>query len=237
MPRRATRSGPVRFRDRRYAGRRLADALAGRRLNAPVVLALPRGGVPVAAEIADRLDAPLDVLIVRKLGCPGRRELGVGAIAEGGVQLRNEQLIQQLGITSSELEPIVATERDEVERRARRYRGDRPATDIEGRTVVVVDDGLATGFTARAAIDVLRLRHAARIVLAVPVAPADTVEELGEVADEVVCLRTPWPFMAIGQWYDDFTQVRDGEVTDLLERHHASGAPRPAEREQARPPR
>ena len=225
MPRRGTRHGPVRFRTRREAGQQLAEVLARRWLTTPVVLALPRGGVPVAAEIAARLHAPLDVLIVRKLGCPGRRELGVGAVAEGGVQLRNERLIAKLGLTPEELDPVVSSERAEVERRARRYRGDRPAADVRGRTVIVVDDGLATGFTARAAIDVVRLRDAATAVLAVPVAPVRAVEELREVADDVVCLQTPTSFVAIGQWYDDFTQVGDDEVTALLDRHHPPHTP------------
>ncbi|HSJ46041.1 MAG TPA: phosphoribosyltransferase family protein [Euzebyales bacterium] len=222
-----------RFDDRRDAGRQLAAALARRDYEHPVVIALPRGGVPVAAEVAARLDAPLDVLIVRKLGWPQHPELGIGAIAQGGLEVRNDPLIASLGITEEELARVTATEQAEVDRRARRYRGDRPAAPVEGRTAIVVDDGLATGFTARAALDIVRARHPAKVVLAVPVAPSETVDAMRDRADEVVCLRTPTHFMAIGRWYADFTQVGDDEVAALLARHgsgHAaaesSGTPR-----------
>jgi putative phosphoribosyl transferase len=208
-----------RFDDRRDAGRQLAAALARRDYERPVVIALPRGGVPVAAEVAARLDAPLDVLIVRKLGWPLHPELGIGAIAEGGLQVRNDPLIASLGITAEELARVTASEQEEMDRRARRYRGDRSAVPVENRTAIVVDDGLATGFTARAALDIVRTRRPAKLVLAVPVAPSETVEALRDRADEVVCLRSPTHFLAIGQWYADFTQVGDDEVADLLARH------------------
>jgi putative phosphoribosyl transferase len=224
MARRSRWSSPTRFSDRRDAGRQLADVLADRQYDRPVILALPRGGVPVAAEVASRLHAPLDVLIVRKIGCPGHRELGIGAVAEGGVQIRNEPLIARLGVTDDEVRHIADSERAEVTRRARRYRGDRPAVPVRGRTAIVVDDGLATGFTARAAIDVLRARQPSQIALAVPVAPTSTIDQLRAEADEVVCLQTPASFVAIGQWYDDFHQVRDAEVAALLTRVDAEPA-------------
>jgi putative phosphoribosyl transferase len=217
------RTGTKRFADRRDAGSQLADVLAQRGYEHPVIVALPRGGVPVGAEVAARLGAPLDVLIVRKLGCPGRPELGVGAIAEGGVQVRNDDLIAQLGLTAGELSRVVAAESAEMRRRAQRFRGDRPRLPVRGRTAIVVDDGLATGSTARAAIDALRRQDPARIVLAVPVAPVDTAEDLTGLADEVVCLRTPDRFLAIGQWYTDFDQVPDAVVSALLSRYGTSG--------------
>ncbi len=222
MPILSARGSPTRFRDRSDAGRQLADAVARYGFDRPVVLALPRGGVPVGAEIADRLRAPLDVLIVRKLGCPGRPEFGIGAIAEGGVRILNERAIARLGITEQQIEAVAAAESAELTRRVRRYRGDRPAAPVRGRTAIVVDDGLATGFTARAALDVVRTQDPDEIVLAVPVGSADTVAELHGPADHVICLLTPSFFMAIGQWYADFRQVSDAEVTALLERHAAT---------------
>jgi putative phosphoribosyl transferase len=204
------------FRDRRDAGRRLAKRLRDLQDDQPVVLGLPRGGIPVAYEIARALAAPLDVLVVRKLGCPWQPELGVGAIGEGGIRVLNEDLVARLRIRDDDLAAVTERETDELERRVHRYRDGRQPVPIEGRTVVVVDDGLATGFTARAAIGVLRERGARRIVLAVPVAPAHTCEELSGVADEVVCVETPATFRAIGSWYADFHQVPDDEVTALL---------------------
>lgn len=214
-----TRSSTARFHDRREAGRQLAAAVARRRFARPVVLALPRGGVPVAAEIAARLDAPLDVLIVRKLGCPGHPELGIGAIAEGGLRFLNDRLITRLGVTADELARITAAEDAEVQRRARRYRGPRPPAPVRDRTAIVVDDGLATGYTARAALEVVRAWQPTHLVLAVPVAPAEAVTALRDHADEVICLRTPAPLVAIGRWYDDFRQVSDDEVTALVAGH------------------
>lgn len=207
------------FVDRRDAGRQLANALANRAFTDPVVIALPRGGVPVAAEVARRLRAPLDVTVIRKLGCPGQPELGMGAIGENGVRLLNTALIARLGITSSQIDAVVAAEQAELERRMQRYRAGRPATPVAGRTVIVVDDGIATGFTARAAILALRQQGALRIVLAVPVAPPATIAALRDVADEVVCLQTPEWFMAIGQFYADFRQTTDDEVTAVLAEH------------------
>jgi putative phosphoribosyl transferase len=214
------------FVDRRDAGRRLADVLAQRDLTDPIIMALPRGGVPVAAEVAARLGAPLDVIVVRKLGCPGQPELGIGAIGENGVRLLNDELIAQAGITPEQIEAVAASEHAELQRRVQRYRGGRAPTPVAGRTVVVVDDGLATGFTARTAVVALRQQGAARIVLAVPVAPPQTVRDMEDVADEVVCLETPAWFMAIGEWYADFRQTSDAEVAALLA-EHAGASPEP----------
>jgi putative phosphoribosyl transferase len=204
------------FVDRCDAGRRLGASLAGRGLADAVVVALPRGGVPVAAEVAATLGAPLDILVVRKLGCPWQPELGMGGIGEGGVRVLNEALIARLGITAEQVDAVAAEEQAELERRVRRYRGDRPAVPVAGRTVVLVDDGLATGFSARTAVAVLRQQGAGRIVLAVPVAPSETIRQMQTVADEVVCLETPAWFLAIGEWYADFRQTSDDEVTTLL---------------------
>jgi putative phosphoribosyl transferase len=204
------------FVDRHEAGERLAEVLLGFASEDPVVLGLPRGGVPVAAEVASALRAPLDVLVVRKLGCPWQPELGVGAIGEGGVRVVNAPLIEMLNISQAQLDQIVAREESEVARRVHRYRGDRLPVGVEGRTVIIVDDGLATGFTARAGIEVVRHLGARRVVLAVPVAPRETLEQLRAVADEAVALETPDPFFGIGQFYLDFAQTSDQEVTDLL---------------------
>jgi putative phosphoribosyl transferase len=204
-----------RYRDRIEAGRLLASRLDRHALADPIVLALPRGGVPVATEVARALDAPLDVLIVRKLGFPGHRELAVGAIASGGARALNPEVAAL--VHPRELERIERRERAELERRERVYRGDRPLPALAGRTVILVDDGLATGATMRAAVAATRSRHPARIVVAVPVAPPDTVAVLRDEADEVVCPLSPEPFQAIGLWYDDFSQVEDDEVRELLE--------------------
>jgi putative phosphoribosyl transferase len=206
----------MRFRDRADAGRQLAWRLQQYRTEAPVVVGLPRGGMPVAAEVAHALEAPLDVLVVRKLGCPWQPELALGAVGEGGALVLNPALIASIGLAPHDLADVIRAERGELERRLARYRGNRPAVPVAGRTVIVVDDGLATGATARAAIRVLRQREARRIVLAVPVAPPETVTALGVVADAVVALDTPRAFLAIGQCYDDFGQTSDQEVTRLL---------------------
>jgi putative phosphoribosyl transferase len=206
----------MRFRDRADAGRQLAWRLQQYRTEAPVVVGLPRGGMPVAAEVARALEAPLDVLVVRKLGCPWQPELALGAVGEDGAMVLNPALIAGIGLAPQDLAEVVRTERGELERRLAGYRGRRPAVPVAGRTVIVVDDGLATGASARAATRVLRRRGARRIVLAVPVAPPETVKALGGVADEVVALETPRAFLAIGQCYDDFTQTSDQEVTRLL---------------------
>lgn len=214
----------MRFANRQDAGRRLANELASRAFDRPVVIALPRGGVPLAAEVAARLQAPLDVLVVRKLGYPERPELGMGAVAEGAAQVLNENLIAELGITAEQLDGVMAVEEAEVRRRVQRYRGGRPAVPVTGRTVILIDDGLATGFTARAGIEMLRRKGAQSVVLAVPVAPVDTVEELRAHADDVICLRAPAHFGAIGQWYADFRQVSDTEVATLLAERAAVAA-------------
>lgn len=208
----------LRFRDRVEAGRILAGLLrdyAGR----PdlLVLALPRGGVPVGYEVARALDAPLDVFLVRKLGMPGHPEYAIGAIATGDVRLINEEAVRAFGITDAELAAVTAAERAELERREQRFRGDRPLPRITGRTVILVDDGLATGYTMRAAVAALRQEHPARIVVAVPTAARETCEELGAQVDDIVCAMTPEPFEAVGLWYVNFEQTTDEEVHDLLE--------------------
>jgi predicted phosphoribosyltransferase len=214
-------NGPLRrpFHDRRDAGRYLATKLSDYADRSDVlVLALPRGGVPVGYEVAQALHAPLDVFLVRKLGVPGHEELAMGAIATGGVRVVNQQLVQALGISPAAVEAVVAREQQELERRERAYRDDRPPPDVRGRTCILVDDGLATGSTMRAAVAALRCESAASIVVAVPVAPLETCEELQADADRIVCALTPEPFYAVGLWYEDFAQTTDEEVYDLLAR-------------------
>jgi putative phosphoribosyl transferase len=206
------------FTDRSEAGRVLAGKLRKYAERTDVlVLALPRGGVPVAAEIARALHAPLDVFLVRKLGVPGHEELAMGAIASGGVRVINEDVVENLRIGDDIIESVAAEEQQELKRRQRLYRDDLPPPDVHGRTVIVVDDGLATGSTMRAAVAALRRQGAERIVVAVPVGAAETCSELRRLADEVVCAQTPEPFYAVGLWYRDFTQTTDQEVRDLLE--------------------
>ena len=204
------------FRDRREAGRRLAERLSGLRATSPLILGLPRGGVPVAYEVAKALGAPLDILVVRKLGVPFQPELGMGAVGEDGVRVLNADVLRQAGVTEARLAQVEARERAEVEERAARLRGGRPAIPLQGRTAVIVDDGLATGGTARAAVRVARERGAARVILAVPVAPPETVAALRRDADDVVAVETPEPFFAIGGWYSDFSPTSDDEVIELL---------------------
>ncbi len=205
------------FRDRFEAGRILAEKLAAYRDRADVlVLGLPRGGVPVAWTVAQALKAPLDVFLVRKLGVPGHEELAMGAIAMGGVRALNVQVVRALQISPETLDRVAAQEQQERDRRERLYRGDRPPLDVEGRIVILVDDGLATGATMRAAVEALRQQHPARIVVAVPVGAAETCDDLRKIADEVVCVQTPEPFYAVGMWYDDFSQTTDEEVRELL---------------------
>jgi predicted phosphoribosyltransferase len=207
----------TRFPNRVAAGRLLARRLAGYRgRNDVLVLALPRGGVPVAFEVARQLGLPLDVLVVRKLGVPGFPELAMGAIAAGGVRVVNEGVVRETRVTPEQVEQVASDEQRELGRRERLYRGDAPPSDLTRRTVILVDDGLATGATMRAAIIVARHLGAARVIVAVPVAPVETSERFAREADEVVCLMTPDPFWAIGQWYVDFSQVSDQEVRDLL---------------------
>jgi putative phosphoribosyl transferase len=201
------------FRDRRHAGQLLAQALkhyAGR--DDVIVLALPRGGVPVAFEVAQALGAPLDVFLVRKLGFPGHEELAMGAIASGGVRVLNPDIVHGLRNGMAHVEAVAMREQQELERRERAYRGDRPDIDLTSKTAIVVDDGLATGASMRAAVTALRHKHPARLVVAVPVGAAETCALLREEADEVVCVRSPEPFGGVGMWYDDFTQTSDDEV-------------------------
>ncbi|OLF19441.1 phosphoribosyltransferase family protein [Actinophytocola xanthii] len=205
------------FPNRAAAGRALADELRGDRAGPhPIVLGLPRGGIPVAAEVAGALDAPLDLVLVRKVGAPDRPELAVGAVGEDGVTVRNDAVLVELGLTWDDLSTQVEHERSEIERRAAALRPARTRPSLRGRQVVLVDDGIATGATVVAAVRVLRRLGAGRVVLAVPVAPADTLARLREIADDVVCVLAPRRFVAVGQWYDDFTQVTDDEVRALL---------------------
>ena len=207
------------FRDRREAGRLLATKLAAY-ANRPdvIVLALPRGGVPVAYEVARALNAPLDIFLVRKLGVPGYEELAMGAIATGGVRVLNDQLVGGLRIPDYVVDEVAASEQQELARRERLYRGDRPAPDVRGRTVILVDDGLATGATMLAAVKALRQQQPARIVVAVPTASPETCEQLRAEVDDIICAITPEPFHAVGLWYEDFSQTTDEEVRDLLAR-------------------
>jgi predicted phosphoribosyltransferase len=217
-------SYPPEFRDRRHAGKSLASALQSFAGAADtIVLALPRGGVPVGYEVARALGLPLDVFTVRKLGVPGHEELAMGAIASGGVQVLNEEVIWRLADSEEVISQIAARVLAELERREILYRGQRPPLDVSGKTVIVVDDGLATGATMRAAVVALRQKGAARIVVAVPVGPIDTFERLRLDADEVICPLLPGDFCAVGQYYQDFSQTSDGEVRDLLEKA-AAGA-------------
>jgi predicted phosphoribosyltransferase len=207
------------FRNRTEAGRILAsllDAYANR--PAVLVLALPRGGVPVAYEVARALNAPMDVFLVRKLGVPGHEELAMGAIATGGVRVLNDQIVSALQIPDQVLDAIATKEKEEIARQERLYRGDRPPLEMRSKIVILVDDGLATGATMAAAVKVLRQQHAARIVVAVPVASPDTCEEFSGIADDIVCAITPVPFHSVGLWYDDFTQTTDEMVRSLLAR-------------------
>jgi putative phosphoribosyl transferase len=206
------------FTDRVDAGRRLAARLDHLRGEPTVVLGLPRGGVPVAAEVAAALGAPLDVIIVRKVGVPYQPELGMGAVGEGGACVLNPEVIEMAGVSPGEMATVRAREQAEVGRRARLYRGERPQLPLDGRIAVIVDDGVATGSTAKAACQIAREHGAARVVLAVPVAPPGWQARLGDAADELVCVATPSPFFAIGQFYLDFSQTTDAEVAACLDR-------------------
>ncbi len=207
------------FLNRRDAGRTLATYLskhAGR--NDVIVLALPRGGVPVAYEVAQALGAPMDLFLVRKLGTPGHRELAMGAIASGGIRVLNEDVVRWYSIRESVIEHVVREEQAELERRERVYRENRPVPDLQGRIVILIDDGLATGSTMRAAAQAVRERQPSSVVVAVPVGARGTCAELAAYADDVICARMPEPFSAVGQWYLDFAQTEDEEVRDLLQK-------------------
>jgi putative phosphoribosyl transferase len=207
-----------RFRDRRQAGRVLAQKLEGYARNPDVVvLGLPRGGIPVAFEVAHALRAPLEVFLVRKLGVPEYEELAMGAIAAGGVRLVNWDTVEALGVSQSALDAVIRKEERELSRRERLYRTDRPPLTVAGKVVILVDDGLATGSTMRAAVAALREQRPARIVIGVPIAAPSTCGELAAVADAIVCAVTPESFYSVGAWYEDFSQTTDEEVRELLE--------------------
>jgi predicted phosphoribosyltransferase len=208
------------FANRREAGRELATRLlAYRSRHDVIVLGLPRGGVPVAFEIAEALGTPLDVFVVRKLGMPGHAEFAIGAIASGGVRVLSEDVVRAYGLADAAIEAVSERERAELARREREYRGGRPLLDLRGRTVILVDDGLATGSTMRAAVEAVRALQPSRTVVAVPVGAPDTCEAFGHITDETVCARTPEPFAAVGMWYADFSQTTDEEVHALLREH------------------
>lgn len=210
----------TRFADRREAGLELAAKLGHLKGRADaIVLALPRGGVPVAFEIAEALGIPLDIFVVRKIGMPGHSEFAIGAIASGGVRVLSEDVIRAYGVSEAAVEAVAREELEELERREREYRRGRPFPDLRDRLVILVDDGLATGSSMRAAVQAVRTHNPARVVVAVPVGAPSTCEEFTRIADEIVCAQTPEPFSAVGQWYRDFSQTTDEEVRQLLERH------------------
>ena len=218
------------FQDRAEAGQRLASALARYRDQPDVVvLGLPRGGVPVAYEVARSLNAPLDVFVVRKLGVPGQRELAMGAIATGGVRTINYDVIEGLGIPGDVIGVVAAEEEHELERREQLYRQGQPPPTILGKVVILVDDGIATGSTMKAAVAALQAQHPARLVVAVPVAPPSAREELGPAVHDFVCLAQPEFFRAVGEWYRDFRQISDDEVQELLRRASERIVPHPAD--------
>jgi putative phosphoribosyl transferase len=208
----------VLYRNRSEAGKLLAAQLAKYARRQDVfVFALPRGGVPVAFEVAKALRAPLDIFLVRKLGVPGHEELAMGAIATGGIRVLNREVVDNLGIPANVVDAVAARELRELERRERVYRGDRPEPEVRAKTVILVDDGLATGSTMRAAAAALRQQRPARIVVAVPVSAVETCDEYRMGVDEITCLKTPEPFYGVGLWYEDFSQTTDQEVRELLE--------------------
>lgn len=213
-----------RYADRHEAGRALGLELQ-RKLESRgdiIVLALPRGGVPVAFHVAEALGAPLDVFIVRKLGVPGHEELAMGAIASGGVRVLNQEVLRYVPVPQEKIDEVASREQRELERREKSYRGTRPPLNVKGRTVVIVDDGLATGSTMRAAVRALKAMQPAAVIVAVPVAARQTCNEFRAEVDDIVCLRTPEPFDAVGLWYRDFSQTEDEEVHELLDRANAA---------------
>lgn len=214
------------FEDRSDAGRKLAQKLIGYKGQRPVILALPRGGVPVASEVASSLEAPLDLILVRKIGVPNQPELAMGAVVDGDSPLivRNDDVIGMASVGEPEFKAVCDSELLEIERRRKRYLGDRTRIDVAGRIAIVIDDGIATGATTRAALRATRLRKPSKLVLAVPVAPADVLVAMGEEADEIVCLEVHEFFGAIGFYYSDFRQISDQEVVDILARFSADGA-------------
>lgn len=205
------------FRDRREAGRRLAAQLAAYRGEELIVLGLPRGGVPVAFEIAMELNAPLDVIVARKIGAPMQPELGIGAIAQGEITILDEYTIRQLQLTEDDIARVARSEIAEMRRRLEEYRGDAGLPDVQGRTAILVDDGLATGVTMRAAIEAVRRGEPDRVIVAVPVCARETVRSIEKLADDIVCVSIPESFRAVGHWYENFTQTSDAEVIELLE--------------------
>jgi putative phosphoribosyl transferase len=216
-------SSASRFRDRHDAGRQLGERLNEVRWDQPVVLGLARGGVPVAFEVARMLHAPLDVLVVRKLGVPSHRELAFGAIAEGDALVLNSEMVQRLGLSRRSIRGVIAREREELSHRVQMYRADRRSVELLGRSVIIVDDGLATGATAQVAVKVARSRGATRIMIAVPVSPRETMAELRGRTIEVTSLKVPSDFRAVGEWYEDFDQTSDLEVTSLLTEAQSDG--------------
>ena len=213
------------FANRREAGRELASKLAHlANRNDVVVLALPRGGVPVAYEVTEALNATLDIFLVRKLGLPGYPELAMGAIASGGVQVLNPEVVRFHGVSNAAIDAVARDERHELERREREYRRGKPMTDVRNTSVILVDDGLATGSTMRAAVEAVRQHQPARVIVAVPVGAPATCAEFADITDETVCARTPQQFSAVGLWYRDFSQTTDDEVRTLLEAHERSNA-------------
>lgn len=206
----------MKFFDRRDAGRRLASKLETKDFQDPIVLALPRGGVPVAFEVAQTLHAPMDVFVARKVGAPGQAEFGIGAIAEGGFQVFDERAVSILGTTAAQLRSLARAEQLELERRVEEYRAGRPLPSLVGRDVILVDDGLATGVTAEAALRSLKSQHPRRLVLAAPVCAQPTRDRLAAIADQVICAEAPHSFLAVGLWYENFSQTSDEEVRQIL---------------------
>jgi len=227
------------FRDRVDAGRKLAHRLAAFKAENPVILALPRGGVPVAAEVAEALAAPLDLILVRKIGVPWQPELAMGAIVDGGapVVVRNESVVRAASVGDDEFKAICDRQLAEIDRRRELYLGGTDRVDIAGRTAIVVDDGVATGATTRAALRATRMRNPARLILAIPVGPANVIAEMREEADIVICLEEPRDFLALGYYYQDFRQVEDQEVTDLLARFRDRNAAAGGEKVHPEPPK
>jgi len=211
----------MRFKNRKEAGKLLAEKLVTYQKEKPLVLAIPRGGVPVAKEVADNLKADLDILVVKKIGAPGNPEVAIGAISEDGCPWFNNRVVSLIGMKVTALKAAADEKALEVKAQLQRLRGSRKAIPIEGRNVIVIDDGIATGATLLAAIHLLRARNPRKIIVAAPVAPASSLEEIERVADQIICLECPFPFMAVGDWYEDFKQVSDQEVLSILNRDKA----------------